>query len=93
MSDLNPETGATDATEDSHEGSHEENLHEEKSDSESQDPMVSEEMLHVDRFEGAWMRISAVVISIFFVAVIVSSLCSRVPTARRIRTHRSRDSI
>ena len=73
MSDLNSETGPADAAADIHEKSQEESLHEEKSESASQDPMVSEEMLHVDRFEGAWMRITAVVIAIFFVAVVVSA--------------------
>lgn len=37
------------------------------------DPMETQQMLHVDRFEGAWMRISAVVIGIFFIAVVVSA--------------------
>lgn len=37
------------------------------------DPMETQEMLHVDRYEGAWMRISAVVIGIFFIAVVVSA--------------------
>lgn len=34
------------------------------------------ETLHVDRFEGAWMRISAIVLAIFLVAVIVSAFAT-----------------
>jgi cytochrome c oxidase subunit 2 len=40
---------------------------------EQSDPMETQQMLHVDRFEGAWMRISAVVIAIFFMAVVISA--------------------
>ena len=32
--------------------------------------------LHVDLFEGAWMRISAVVLAIFFISIIVSAFAS-----------------
>lgn len=36
------------------------------------DPMASSEMIHVDRYEGAWMRISAAVIVIFVVALAIA---------------------
>ncbi len=34
------------------------------------------EALHVDRFEGAWMRISALVLAIFLVTVIISAFAT-----------------
>lgn len=33
---------------------------------------VTAEMLHVDRYEGAWMRISAIILAIFFLAVTIA---------------------
>ena len=35
-----------------------------------------EETLHVDLFEGAWMRIAAVVLAVFFISIIVSAFAS-----------------
>jgi cytochrome c oxidase subunit 2 len=35
--------------------------------------VVNSETLHVDRYEGAWMRLSFAVLVIFFVAIVVSS--------------------
>jgi cytochrome c oxidase subunit 2 len=40
---------------------------------ESSDPMETKDLLHVDFFEGTWMRISAVVIAVFFIAVVISA--------------------
>jgi cytochrome c oxidase subunit II len=38
------------------------------------DPMAVGEMIHVDRYEGAWMRLSLVVLVIFFVSITVAAL-------------------
>lgn len=65
MSDKPLETGP--------EQTHEEPAESTKPDSASEDPMATREMLHVDRFEGAWIRFSVVVIAIFFIAVVVSA--------------------
>ena len=35
--------------------------------------MAIENMIHVDRYEAAWMRISVVVIVVFFLAVVISA--------------------
>ena len=42
----------------------------------SDDPMVATEMPHVDRYEGIWMRLSAVILAIFFVSVIVAAFAA-----------------
>ncbi|MFN2200947.1 MAG: cytochrome c oxidase subunit II [Caldilineaceae bacterium] len=42
-------------------------------DAASPDPMETKEMLHVDFFEATWMRITAVVIAVFFIAVVISA--------------------
>lgn len=34
--------------------------------------VVTAEMLHVDRYEGAWMRVSAIILAIFFLAVTIA---------------------
>jgi cytochrome c oxidase subunit 2 len=36
----------------------------------------SQETLHVDRFEAAWMRIAAAVLAIFFISILVSAFAS-----------------
>jgi cytochrome c oxidase subunit 2 len=35
-----------------------------------------QETLHVDRFEGAWMRIAVAVLAIFFISILVSAFAS-----------------
>lgn len=37
------------------------------------DPMTVTEMIHVDRYEGAWMRLSLITLVIFFLAVTVAA--------------------
>lgn len=48
-------------------------LDEQHADAASQDPMVTQEFLHVDRFEGAWMRATAAVLAIFLIAIVISA--------------------
>jgi cytochrome c oxidase subunit II len=50
-----------------------EDSHEDNAEAASQDPMAPTELPHVDRYEGAWMRISAVVLAIFFISIIVAA--------------------
>lgn len=39
----------------------------------SQDPMAMADLPHVDRYEGAWMRIAVVVLAVFFISIIVAA--------------------
>ncbi len=39
----------------------------------STDPMATGDMIHVDRYEGTWMRITVAVIAVFFIAVLISA--------------------
>lgn len=39
----------------------------------SSDPMETQEMLHVDRYEAVWMRFAAAVLAIFFIAILISA--------------------
>ncbi|MCB0129275.1 MAG: cytochrome c oxidase subunit II [Caldilineaceae bacterium] len=54
------------------EGAHAGHGHDAHAGGETDDPMATKQLLHVDFFEGAWMRVAAAVVVFFIIAIAIA---------------------